>query len=257
MDSATTDPGIADTAAAAAAHPYGPDRRAAELAERQVALLGQIAEDGAALVHVIRKQAEQANWCGSEGPEMFERLARAVRQTIAFQIKVDADARLTCEQRAAAYARREAAEVRALTKTVNRSVSTLGAEIRQLAAEIEEEAKAARGPKTDRENLLSGLKERFGDPSVDSELNGRTYGEILRTILEDTGLTADLSIFTPEQLARVYGPARWRRQGAASAPPAAAPAGDGGGSEVPGAPAAPADPPAQGPPDVAKAHDPP
>ena len=82
MDTAPPDPGLADNeaAAAAAAHPYGPDRRAAELAERQVALLGQIAEDGAALIKVIRKQAEQANWCGAEGPQMFERLARAVQQ---------------------------------------------------------------------------------------------------------------------------------------------------------------------------------
>ena len=111
VDQEHPDPGLADieAAAAAAGHPYGPDRRAAELAERQMALLGQIAEDGAALIKVIRKQAEQANWCGAEGPAMFERLSRSVRQTLALQTKIDADARLTCEQRAAAYDRREAA----------------------------------------------------------------------------------------------------------------------------------------------------
>ena len=258
VDQERTGPELADkeAAAAAAAHPYGPDRRAAELAERQMALLGQIAEDGAALISVIRKQAEQANWCGAEGPAMFDRLARAVRQTLALQTKIDADARLTCEQRAAAHDRREAAEIRALTRVADRSTTMLGAELRQVAAEIEREFGPERAPRSDRENLLSGLNERLGDPSVDSQLNGRTYGDILRTILDDLGLEADLSNFTPEQLAKVYGPAQWRRQAARAAPPAVQPVGA-GASVDPGGPVEPADPPQQGPPDVAKAHDPP
>ena len=256
VDQEHPDPGLADieAAAAAAGHPYGPDRRAAELAERQMALLGQIAEDGAALIKVIRKQAEQANWCGAEGPAMFERLSRSVRQTLALQTKIDADARLTCEQRAAAHDRREAAEIRALTRVADRSVHTLGAEMRQVAAEIEREFGPERGVRSDRENLLSGRNERLGDPSVDSQLNGRTYGEILRTIMDDTGLNADLSVFTPEQLARVYGPAQWRQQAAQAA--TVAPVGDGGGVD-PSGPVEPADPPEQGPPNIAKAHDPP
>jgi hypothetical protein len=218
-------PGLADPeAAAAAAHPYGPDRRAAEMAERQVALLGEIAADGAALIRVIRKQAEQANWCGADGPEMYERLARAVRQTLALQTKIDADARLSCEQRAAAYSRREAAEIRALTHIADRSVASIGAQMREIAAEIDREAigreePGHRGPKTDREHLLSGLNERLGDKSVDAELSGRTYGEILRTILDDTGINADLSVFTPEQLAQVYGPVQLRRRAAARTAP--------------------------------------
>jgi hypothetical protein len=250
-------PGLADNDAAAAAHPYGPDRRAAEMAERQVALLGEIAADGAALIRVIRKQAEQANWCGADGPEMYERLARAVRQTLALQTKIDADARLSCEQRAAAYSRREAAEIRALTQIADRAATSLGAQMREIAAEIDREGLADRGARSDRENLLSGLNERLGDKSVDAELSGRTYGEILQTILDDTGINADLSIFTPEQLAQVYGPVQLRRRAAARIAPQAVPAADGGRQVDPGGPAEPADPPEQGPPGVAKAHDPP
>jgi hypothetical protein len=135
-------------------------------------------------------------------------------------------------------------------------VTTLGAELRQVAAEIEREFGPERGARSDRENLLGGLNERLGDPSVDSQLNGRTYGDILRTILDDLGLEADLSSFTPEQLSQVYGPAQWRRQAARAAAQAVAPVGA-GGSVDPSGPVEPADPPEQGPPNIAKAHDPP
>ncbi len=260
-------PPTADRADAAAAadvdaaepSPYGPDRRAAERTEHFLAVLAQIVDDGAALIKVIRNQAEQANWCGSEGPKMVDQLARAVRQTMAFAEKLDTDARMTAEQRAAALLRRQKAEERALQRQLDDSTETLGTEVRRLADEIDREVSAHR--KTDREHLLRHLNERFGDRSVDDELNGRTYGEILTTILDDIGVTADLSVFTPEMMARVYGPARWRRRGAAVAAPAAtapasAPAGDGG----PGGPvgsAEPTTPPEQRAPGLAKAHDPP
>jgi hypothetical protein len=227
------------------------------MAERQVALLGEIAADGAALIRVIRKQAEQANWCGADGPEMYERLARAVRQTLALQTKIDADARLSCEQRAAAYSRREAAEIRALTQIADRAATSLGAQMREIAAEIDREGLADRGARSDRENLLSGLNERLGDKSVDAELSGRTYGEILQTILDDTGINADLSIFTPEQLAQVYGPVQLRRRAAARIAPQAVAVTGGSRPVDPGGPAEPPDPPEERPPGVAKAHDPP
>ncbi len=267
MDTAPTAPEPADAPAgapaSAAASPYGPDRRAAERTERQLALLDRLAEDAAAMVTVIREQAEQAKWCGSEGPEMVECLARAVRQTMAFANKVDADARMTAEQRAAAQSRREAAEIRAMTRLANHSASALGAEFRRIAAEIDQEGlfdpipAPRRGAKSDRENLLSGLNERFGDKSVDDELNGRTYGEILTTIMADIGATADLSVFSAEEMARVYGPARLRRRAMAQASPQAAPDGAKRAADDPGGGAAPPEPAQQGPPEVASGHDPP
>jgi hypothetical protein len=114
-----------------------------------------------------------------------------------------------------------------------------------------------RGAKTDREFLLRGMAERFGDPTVDDQLNGRTYGEILTTILEDIGATADLSVFPPEMMARVYGPAQWRRRGAASVAPQVAVTTGGGGSVDPGGTVEAQPPPQQRPPGVANGHDPP
>jgi hypothetical protein len=244
-------PEPAADAAQAAPSPYGPDRRAAERTERQLALLDGIAQDGAALIRIIRKQAEQANWCGSDGPQMFDQLARAVRQTIAFANKIDADARMTAEQRAAAYARHVAAEERA---AASHAAKRLSAEVGRIAEEIERDVCGLRGGRSDRENLLSGLNERFHDKSVDDELNGRTYREILGTILEDLGASVDLSVFSEEELARVYGPARLRRLGRARAAGPAAPAGDTTEAAEAGEAATASEP---GPPDVANGHDPP
>jgi len=263
MDREAPHPNHADTAADAAASPYGPDRRAAERTERYLAVLDQIVDDGAALINVIRKQAENAKWCGSEGPPMIDQLARAIRQTMAFAEKLDADARMTAEQRAAALARREAAEARAVAQKGEKTVAMLGAAFDRLADELRAEGMLdpaphrERGPKTDREFLLRDMKERFGDPTVDDQLNGRTYGEILTTILEDIGATADLSVFPPEMMARVYGPAQWRRRRAAAVAPQAAVAAGDGGSVDPGGTVEPKAPPQQGPPGVANGHDPP
>jgi hypothetical protein len=261
MDREAPDPKLADIAADAAGSPYGPDRRAAERTERYLAVLDQIVDHGVALIGVIRKQAEDARWCGSEGPPMVDQLARAIRQTMAFAEKLDADARMTAEQRAAALVRREAAEVRAAAQKGEKTVAMLSAAFDRLAGELQAEGmvdpapRRERGPKTDREFLLRGMKERFGDPTVDDQLNGRTYGEILTTILEDIGATADLSVFPPEMMARVYGPALWRRRAAASVAPDVA--AGGGGSVDPGGTVDPAAPLSQEPPRVANGHDPP
>jgi hypothetical protein len=251
MDHAPPTSDRADAAADASPSPYGPDRRAAERTDHFLAVLRGIVDDSAALIKVIRNQAEQANWCGAEGPKMVGQLARSVRQTMAFAEKLDTDARMTAEQRAAALVRREKAEERALARKMDDSTRTLGDEIRRIADAVAREVSGERGPKTDREHLLRDLKERFDDPSVDDELNGRTYGEILATIMEDVGVTADLSAFTPEQLARVYGPAEWRRRG--FVPPSAR----GAAPPVPPVPPEAAVPAEQTPPDAAKAHDPP
>jgi hypothetical protein len=255
MDREAPHPNLADTAAFAAESPYGPDRRAAERTERYLAVLDQIVDDGAALINVIRKQAEDARWCGAEGPKMVDQLARAVRQTMAFAEKLDADARMTAEQRAAAVARREAAEARAILRKGDHPTATQRDEVERLAEEIDGEVAAHRGPKTDREFLLRHMAERFGDPTVDDQLNGRTYGEILTTILEDIGATADLSVFPAEMMARVYGPALWRRRGAAAVAPQVS-AADGGSVDPGGTVEAPP-PLSQGAPGVANGHDPP
>jgi hypothetical protein len=256
VDQQQPPPSLTDTAADAAVSPYGPDRRAAERTERYLAVLDQIVDDGAALIKVIRMQAEDARWCGAEGPKMIDQLARAIRQCMAFAEKLDADARMTAEQRATAFARREAAEERTILRKAGQSTA-LRDEVDRLAAEIDDEVSVARGPKTDREYLLRHMHERFGDPTVDDQLNGRTYGEILTTILEDIGATADLSVFPPEMMSRVYGPAQWRRRGAASVAPQAAAAVDAAGAVDPGGTVEPPAPPWDGPPGVANGHDPP
>jgi hypothetical protein len=242
-----TDTSLAEPAASAAAQPCDSDRRAAERAEWQLALLRGIAEDGAAMLHIIRKQAEQASWVGAGGDVMYERIARSVRQTVAFANKIEDEAKLTPEQRAAARARRVAAEERALLDKPDPALAPHRDAAGHGAEASDPIGLADPAPRTDREYLLSGLRERFGDPSVDDELNGRTYGEILRTILTDVGASTDLSIFTQEELARVYAPGRQRRPNAAPVSLEAAPA----------EPAAIDEVPQEEPPRIANEHDPP
>jgi hypothetical protein len=213
-----------------------------ERAEWQLALLRGIAEDGAAMLHIIRNQAEQAKWVGTGGDEMFERISRSVRQTMAFANRIEAEARLTPEQHAAAYMRRVAAEARASLPKPGPAIAPVGRVTGPVSEQDDPEGLADGPVRTDREHLMSGLREKFGDPSVDDELDGRTYGEILRNILTDVGANTDLSVFTAEELSRVYAPGQMRLRAAGSqAGPVVA---DPGGTE-------------DAPPPIANGHDPP
>jgi hypothetical protein len=203
---------LAHPAAAAAAQPCAPDAGLGERAEWQLALLRGIAEDGAAMLHIIRNQAEQAKWVGTGGDEMFERISRSVRQTMAFANKIEAEAKLTPEQHAAAYMRRVTAEARASLPKPD--LAPVGRDTTPISEQDDPEGLADGPVRTDREHLMSGLHEKFGDPSVNDELNGRTYGEILRNILTDVGANTDLSVFTTEELSRVYAPVQMRRRSA-------------------------------------------
>jgi len=246
VDQHQPSPSLADPAAAAAAQPCAPAAPLGAQAEWQLALLRGLAEDGAAMARIIRKQAQEANWVGTGGDEMFERLARAVRQTIAFANRIEAEARLTPEQHAAAYARRVAAEARASLPRPAPAQAPAGRDKGPVSEQDDPEGLADRHGRSDREYLLSGLHETFGDPSVNDELNGRTYAEILRNIMTDLGANTDFSVFTAEELSRVYAPAQMRLR-AAGTPPAPV-AEHSGGTE---------DAPADGAQPRANGHDPP
>jgi hypothetical protein len=233
---------LADTAAPAAAQPCVPAAPLGERAEWQLALLRGIAEDGAAMLKIIRNQAQEAKWVGTGGDEMFERISRSVRQTMAFANKIEAEAKLTPEQHAAAYVRRVVAEARASLPRPAPALAPVGSKNGPVSEQDDPEGLADGPVRTDREHLLSGLHERFADPSVNDELNGRTYGEILRNILTDVGANTDLSVFTEAELSRVYAPGQMRLRAAGmEAGPVAA---DPGGTE-------------DAPPPIVNGHDPP
>jgi hypothetical protein len=66
--------------------------------ERQIALLGEVAEAGLEVVHAIRDQAVAANACGAEPSRIdfglaYTRAARAVRMTLALQRRYILDLR--------------------------------------------------------------------------------------------------------------------------------------------------------------------
>ena len=119
---------------------------------------------------------------------MFARIARAVRQTVALEARLAADAEARATVGAAALANRAAAEQKRSRQLKDR--------VRRLA----EAAISAEAEGHEAENLRYDLEERLEDPSIEAELGWRPIGVIFAGICRDLGIAADLSRFTDAEL---------------------------------------------------------
>ena len=127
---------------------------------------------------------------------VFARIARAVRQTVALEAKLAAEAEERGREVSADEARRAAlqkARVRQQKVRVKRLV---------------EDAIAAEADADEAEGLLLDLEERLGDPDIEAELGSRPIGVIFAAICADLGIEADLSVFSDAELGFDIAPAR-------------------------------------------------
>jgi hypothetical protein len=164
-----------------------------ERTERHLRMLAELAEIGMALARQVGRQALDAG--GLDGDSLdgdlglvFSRIARAVRQTVALEARLEADARAVEVERSAAMAGREAAQrVRVRQQKVR-------------LKKLVEQTISSEAEMRDAENLRLDLDERLDDPDVDAELGWRPIGVIYAAICQDLGIKADLKQFSDAEL---------------------------------------------------------
>ena len=203
------------------------------LRAQQLAMLQELAEIGMQMARAVRDEAlapvEPADEDAPKPPSRFgsgdlglvySRIARAVRQTLALQIRIAEfieKVRLEREQRRVA-AIRTAADARQQ-------------EIRDYVAEaIEAEAAERNTPEREVERLLDDLDERLDDGDYD---DSASIGDLVARICADLGVTPDWSLWEDQAWAIEHlkattagdiGADRWRHL---EAPPGAAEPPDG------------------------------
>ncbi len=184
---------------------------AAERRERHLGMLAELAEIGMDLARDVRRRAleaaETVSGDADTAPQdgiavqgsavnpradwglVFARIARAVRQTVALEARLAADAENTRAQRGAAAEGRLVAAERVRSKQQKDRVRRL------VEGMIVSEAEGHRA-----ENLRLDLDERLEDPDIEAELGWRPIGVIVAAICEDLGIKADLRQFTDAEL---------------------------------------------------------
>ena len=170
----------------------------AERTGRHLGMLAELAEIGMRRAREVERRAlaeeprrdalpdrARLNSAEMDWGLVFARIARAVRQTVALEAKLAADAQ---EQATVARASQAAAE-RKRTRQIKQQVRLLA-----------EEAIGAEADGREAENLRLDLAERLDDPDIEAELGRRPIGVIFAGICRDLGITPDLSGFTDAEL---------------------------------------------------------
>jgi hypothetical protein len=165
----------------------GADAARAARAERRLVLLGELAAIGMRLAREVERQVFDEGLAGDPGLA-FSRISRAVRQTLALEARLDADAEAQALQVSAAQKSREAARLREAKKQKDR--------VRRHV----EGAIAANDDGRDAEALELELDERLEDPDYEDELGGRPIGVIVAGICGALGVKVDLRHFTDAEL---------------------------------------------------------
>ena len=196
-------PSLSETGDAGAGEAF---EEAAARTGRHLGMLAELAEIGMRLAREVERQAlageprrdalpdraqvnnAGANNAGTDWGLVFARIARAVRQTVALEARLAADAQAQTAAEVAAEASRSAAEQKRARRIKER--------VRVLA----EEAIGAEADGHEAENLRLDLAERLDDPDIEAELGRRPIGVIFAAICRDLGITPDLSGFTDAEL---------------------------------------------------------
>jgi hypothetical protein len=177
--------------------------RVTDRTERHLRMLEELAEIGMDLARAVRRQAlEQAadepagaadradpieRIGGGDLGLIFSRIARAVRQTVALEARIEEERRAR-EQRAEAEQAQRAAVIEQDRKRRRKT---------QVKRAVEQviEAEADGG---EVEDLLAYLDERLEDDDVDADLAERPIGESVARICRDLGIPLDWSRWEDE-----------------------------------------------------------
>ena len=200
--STTTDPANPDPSLDG---PYGcSDAAAAERAERRLAVLAvlaELAEIGMEITRALRERvAEQAGDDESKGDPglAFSRIARAVRQTLALDAKLDQE-----RQVARGLALANLAEAQAKVERAAAHERLRGLIRKSVVRSAVEQAIDDQADGDDVEWLVTDFRERLDDEDEYDALdfNDRPIGEMVAQICRDLGLTIDLSLWEDEEWA--------------------------------------------------------
>jgi hypothetical protein len=183
------------------------DVRVTDRTERHLRMLQELAEIGMDLARAVRRQAleqaaaepagidqtstiERAGTTERVGGDLglvFSRIARAVRQTVALESKIE-------EERRARDQRAEAEQAQRAATIARERKARQKARVKRIV----EQAIDAEADGSDREDLLGDLDERLEDADLDADLAERPIGEIVARICRDLGIPLDWSRWEDE-----------------------------------------------------------
>ncbi len=211
---------------AIAAPPSGPDPdapgacacgAAGDLARERLAMLHELAQIGMRLARGVEREAEAPEASAGDLVLKFARIARAVRQTLALEARIEGELATRAREDAAQGAVRLERETRA--RLVKRKTAIRWAVEQAIEAEADHH---------ELEGLFDHLDERLQDRE-DTDFLDRPMGELVARICRDIGVTPDMSLWQDEDWAIAEGvtirPAGGAEVPAPTAldPPAAAP----------------------------------
>jgi hypothetical protein len=151
---------------------------AADMTEQDRRMLQEMAEIGMGLLRTLQQRAEDDSKIDAgEVALAYSRITRAVRLTIALKAKLADEGRVRKE-------RDEAAEVKRLWECEEQRIDQRRDQVERLV----EQAIEAEASETERDGLMSGLRERLDEDDIDAKLADRPIGEVLARICRDLGI---------------------------------------------------------------------
>lgn len=167
---------------------------------QRLAMLRELAEIGMRLARGVERQAEEPEAAPGDVGLVFSRIARAVRQTLALEARLEEEFQVRAKQEQGDRDYRRAREARAPIDRRSRLVR------RAVASAIEADTDDIESA----EQLLECLDERLGDREADDDFMGRPIGELVALICKNLGVRADLSLWEDEAWAMEEAAARAR-----------------------------------------------
>jgi hypothetical protein len=158
----------------------------AEAAE-DAQMLRDLAQIGMRLARLVEvnaeaKMAENPASDLGRADQMFARVSRSVRQTLAIKAKL---AEMLEKRIAAIWKEDQEQEAEAARKRSRKA---------RVQRAITETIESQAGP-SDRENLLSDLCERLLEPDIEADLASRSIGELVAGICDDLGIKPDRKVW--------------------------------------------------------------
>jgi len=179
--------------------------------QQRLAMLHELAEIGMRLARGVERRAEAAeDGQGGDVGLVFSRIARAVRQTLALEARLEEELQTRAKQDQADRDYRRAKAPRSPVETRSRLVR------RAVARAIDDETA---------EQLIENLDERLCDREADDDFMDRPMGELVALICKELGVSADLTLWGDEAWAmeEAAAPARPPSGAAPQAEPACEP----------------------------------
>jgi hypothetical protein len=165
--------------------------------EQRLAMLRELSEIGMRLARGVERQAETPETASGDLGLAFSRIARAVRQTLALEARLEGE-REACVQEERAM--RDQQLARAARSSVERRSKLVR---RAVGQAIESDAE-----ENDFEQLFDDLDERLGDREDDDDFLDRPVSELVARICKDLGVAVDWSLWEDEGWALAEAAAR-------------------------------------------------